>query len=132
MRQIELELGMIKSWRVHAIDEFREQIKKEPFIGVSQRLCESQIEDVWEKAKKKIEDEELYDRCLQELFKMKEKELLKLIKHEYQQDKPFSKYEQSSGSFFKCILCTIISLWILITLSGITRIILAFIFYYDL
>jgi hypothetical protein len=98
MREIELELGMWKSWRVHAIDEWQEMRKSKP--------CDNKI---WSILVNKLKEN--LDTRHSELLEKRKETLVELVK------RPYPEYERpTSKGVFKWILWVMISFWMILIL----------------
>ena len=109
MREIELELGMWKSWRVHTIDKWHK-------IGGHKKRHKKIWNELWEELKKNL------DTKYSKLLDKRKRELVGLcIRYLSQKDRKKQKidpkYVPSSGVFFACIFWTIFSLWVILVLS---------------
>ena len=108
LREIELELGMWKSWRVHSIDEWQDIQRGKP--------CDNKI---WNIIGNKLKEN--LNIKYSELLDKREYAVTELVKPPYP-----AKYERpTSRGVFNWILRTIISLWIIFLGFSIALMIMA-------
>ena len=109
MREIEVELGMWRNWRVHILDQWHRK-RNELGFNDSDRLSDKDRKKIWDELLKELKIE-LSEEGFKQLLERKES-LIKLCDR-WQRGKPFRSYELPSGlESMTRIFCTVILMWV--------------------
>jgi hypothetical protein len=108
MREIELELGMSRSWKYVALDNWFKILKEDLSIETKSEP------EKWDALKKELK-QGLESKYHKKLEKQKDSILLLIKQYSEQNGKPKYKYvSPSSKKHYPCILYTLMSLWVFV------------------
>jgi hypothetical protein len=127
MREIELQLGTQRSWRIYAVDRWNEILKQKEYKNIEAKSGQEK----WNVLKKELQ-KGLDPKYCGRLNELKD-EFLKLIDWYFEGRKTkkdiYGNYElPSSIKHFPCILRTLIVLWWLVIIAAVSTIAMTIVF----